>query len=196
MASTASSAVRPRSSPRRTRSALIRPGWSPTTRRAPGRLAMATPCFVDTVARPPLPRGTREEHRVCAGVADGEVLGAKSAPCGGPTPEGPGHLDLAGRPVRHRGEDHSTGAGRAEASGHCSQCREGAGCSGAEPDRAQPGSGLLLLGPRLRTASTPAMASRSSSIHSLSWSATSRTHQANASLRLRATPASISVSST
>ena len=53
-----------------------------------------------------------------------------------------------------------------------------------------------LLGPRFRTSSTAVMASRRSRIQSASCSATRRTHQANASLRLRATPPSISVSST
>ena len=52
-----------------------------------------------------------------------------------------------------------------------------------------------LFGPLLRTSSTADMASRSSRIHSASCWATRRTHQASASLRLRATPASINVSS-
>ena len=52
-----------------------------------------------------------------------------------------------------------------------------------------------LFGPLLRTSSTADMASRSSRIHSASCWATRRTHQARASLRLRATPASINVSS-
>ena len=53
----------------------------------------------------------------------------------------------------------------------------------------------LRFGPLLRTSSTADMASRSSLIHSASCWATRRTHQASASLRLRATPASINVSS-
>ena len=56
--------------------------------------------------------------------------------------------------------------------------------------------GAGALGPRFRTSSTAVMASRSSRIQSASCSATRRTHQASASLRLRATPPSISVSST
>ncbi len=59
---------------------------------------------------------------------------------------------------------------------------------------------LDLVAPRSRaasrTASTWAKARRSSPIHSFSLSPTRRTHQARASLRLRATPASIKVSST
>ena len=51
-------------------------------------------------------------------------------------------------------------------------------------------------GPRSRAASTASKAPRSSPIHSFSLSPTSRTHHASASLRLRATPASIKVSST
>ncbi len=51
-------------------------------------------------------------------------------------------------------------------------------------------------GPSLRTFSTCTRASRSWSIHSPSWSPTRRTHHASAWLRLRATPASTSVSST
>ena len=47
-----------------------------------------------------------------------------------------------------------------------------------------------------RTVSTCDIASRSWSIHSPSWRPTSRTHHASASLRLRAMPASINVSST
>ena len=51
-------------------------------------------------------------------------------------------------------------------------------------------------GPSPRTFSTCTSASRSWSIQSPSWSPTSRTHQASAWLRLRATPASTRVSST
>ena len=52
------------------------------------------------------------------------------------------------------------------------------------------------VGPSARTCATLTSASRSSPSHSASWRATSFTHHASASLRLRATPASTSVSST
>ena len=52
------------------------------------------------------------------------------------------------------------------------------------------------FGPVARTSSTRPSASRSCAIQSPWWSPTSRTHHASASLRLRATPASTSVSST
>ena len=54
----------------------------------------------------------------------------------------------------------------------------------------------LGSGPGARTRLTATRAERSSRIQSASWVPTSRTHQARASLRLRATPASIRVSRT
>ena len=66
----------------------------------------------------------------------------------------------------------------------------------AGPRLALRGSGASALGPCARTCSTCSKAERSSEIHSDSLRPTRRTHQARASLRLRATPASMKVSST
>ena len=56
--------------------------------------------------------------------------------------------------------------------------------------------GHSSVGPSVRTWATPTSASRNSASHSPSWPSTNFTHHARASLRLRATPASMRVSST
>src|SRR5271154_1173804 len=89
--STASGALRARSSPRRTRS-------MPISRGVVGGADTLVPdgdaVLVDAVLGTPEPGGAGEERGVRAGVTDGEVLRAQRAPGGGAAAEGPGDLDL------------------------------------------------------------------------------------------------------
>ena len=75
------------------------------------------------------------------------------------------------------------------------RARRAARRAAAGPAPAPP-SAPLTVGPWARSRSTADIASRSSPSHSSACSPTSRTHQASASERDRATPASTSVSST